>query len=58
MFFEKNLLTSVKNVLNKGEFIIIKENEYNKEEFGATINFIKAKGLNIKTITNHLSDEI
>lgn len=55
---EKNLYSFVKNNLDKGMFYSIKDNNYNLNEFGITINFIKAKGINIKTISSHLSDEV
>ncbi len=56
VLIEKELLKNVKMYSSKGTFLLIKENSYIKNELSASINYIKAKGLNITTITKHLSD--
>ena len=58
IIIEKDLLMNIKDYVNKGNLIILKENENIVKELGASINFIKAKGINIKTISSHLSEEL
>lgn len=58
IIIEKDLLMNVKRVLTKGSFIILKENKYIKDELSASINFIQAKGLKIRTITSHLNNKM
>lgn len=57
IIIEKDLFMNIKNYIEKGNFIIIKENEETVKELGASINFIKAKGLEIKSLTDHLKEE-
>lgn len=58
IIIEKDLFMNIKNYAEKGNFIILKENEETVKELGASINFIKAKGLNIKSLSDHLKQEM
>jgi len=50
---EKNLLSDVKNI-EKGDILFIKENKVNLEEFSASINYIKGRGINILNLNELL----
>lgn len=52
---DKELLSNIKKILNKGEIVFIKENYVNLNEFSSTINYIKSKGYNIVSISELLS---
>lgn len=54
-YFDKNILSNIKKVLNKGVIIFIKESEYNLDELSATFNYIKSRGYDIVSINELLS---
>lgn len=57
IFIEKNYLMNIKDFVEKGNLIILKENEYLVKELSASVNFIKAKGINIESVSKHLSEK-
>ena len=57
IFIEKNYLMNIKDFVEKGNLIILKENEYLVKELSASINFIRAKGINIKSVSAHLDEK-
>lgn len=57
IFIEKNYLMNIKDFVEKGNLIILKENEYLLKELSASVNFIKAKGINIESVSKHLSEK-
>lgn len=52
--FYKDLLKNTKDSLDKGAFIIYKENSNTLKELSSIVNFINAKGIEIKTLQSHL----
>ncbi|MEG2457694.1 MAG: hypothetical protein RSB41_02250 [Bacilli bacterium] len=54
-YLSKNILLSLKNTLYKGQFIVLYENKNTVNELSAVINFINAKGIDIKNVRNHIS---
>ena len=52
--YNKNYLANIKNNLSKGSIIILDENINLKNELGVIINYIKSRGIEIKTINYHL----
>ena len=57
IFIEKNYLMNIKDFVEKGNLIILKENKALVKELSASINFIKAKGIEIIKVSRHLSEE-
>ena len=53
-YFDKNILSNVKKILNKGVIIFIKENKINLNEFSSVIKYIKSRGYNIVSINDLL----
>ncbi len=53
-FFDKDILTNVKNTLDNGNLIILNESKSVIDELSVTINFIKNKGLDIISVRKHL----
>ncbi len=54
-YIEKDLLSNVKKILDKGQIIFIKETNLNLNELSSTINYIKSRGYNIVNINELLS---
>ena len=53
-FYNKNILLNTKKNLEKGSFIVYKENKNAVDEMSSTINYIKGKNLEIVTISKAL----
>ena len=49
-YIDTNLLLNTKKILDKGQIIFIKENEFNLNELSSTIKYIKSRGYNIVSI--------
>ncbi len=54
--FNKEYLSNIKSDVKKGDFIILKESVNLVNEFGVIINYIKSRGLDVVTVTKHLSN--
>lgn len=54
-YFYKNIVVNTKKVLEKGEFIVLKENELVINELDILVKFIKGKNIKIEKITEHLN---
>lgn len=55
IIINKDLYNNIKNNTRKGNILIL--NSFNNDELSPSINFVKAKGLKIKTIKEHLSEK-
>ncbi|MEG1457345.1 MAG: hypothetical protein RSC57_01965, partial [Bacilli bacterium] len=53
-YYYKDILNNIKNN-DKGDFIILEENEALINELNSIINYLNAKGINIAALNEHLS---